>query len=134
MLGPSCLGDFLYVLCPRCDNEYLSLEVKYKKVRSGFEALRNQPGAFPPGSVAWPEANGLIPWAITDNGDTCFWRVVGTPAHWPVVVIDGRAPESETFAMTASEFVYGVLSGALRCRIFPQDWPPKRPRHRPVAV
>lgn len=43
----------------------------------------------------FPEQGGLLPFLVTDNGDTGFWITRAKPEKWPILLKDARAPEFE---------------------------------------
>lgn len=54
---------------------------------------------------------GLIPWATTRASDIFFWQVTGGPVDaWPVVASMEDAEELDRYEMTATEFLYQVLT------------------------
>jgi hypothetical protein len=76
----------------------------------------------------------LVPWAVTDNGDVCFWD--GDPARdpnrWTVVVNEGRGPQWERYAGDASSFLADVLARRHTVEVFPPDFPSPRPTFEPA--
>lgn len=120
--GTGCFDDFIWVLNPFSEQKHLNLLEQVRLARRAYESLRDefhepQPFQF------FPEKAGLLPFAITDNGDYLNWRTEGMPDQWCVVVSAGREPEYEVFDCSASKFLEGVLSGSLACKIFPADFP-----------
>ena len=48
--------------------------------------------------VFFPEPSGMLPFAVTDNGDYLYWKTSGDPDSWDVVVAAAREPQYETFS------------------------------------
>jgi hypothetical protein len=79
---------------------------------SGLYELRLSLGAFLPYPL-FPEAGGLLPVAITDNGDTIHWLTNGPPDEWTIVVQDSRAPECEAYDMAFTDFLARWIAGLI---------------------
>lgn len=124
--GPGAFDDFLWLLAPGAEERHLDL-VEQASVR--LEALRSLAAG---GEVVPYDVDGgeLLPWAVTDNGDVCFWRCSPRhdPERWGVVVNEARGPAWEPFDLTATGFLVAVLSGRERVRAFPSDVPSAQPR------
>ncbi|NHA00289.1 hypothetical protein G5V59_09735 [Nocardioides sp. W3-2-3] len=75
------------------------------------------------------ESAEILPWAISDNGDVCYWvrRPESPPDLWTVVVNDNGGPDWEPFDGTATEFLAAVFTRRLRSEIFPDDFPGEDP-------
>lgn len=127
--GTGCFDDFIWLLNPFSEQRHLNLLVQAKLARGAHESLLNefhepQPYAF------FPEEAGLLPFAITDNGDYLNWETKGPSETWRVVVSAGREPKYEVFDCSASEFLGGLFGRLLTCRIFPTDFPSDNPSFR----
>ncbi|WP_154663724.1 SMI1/KNR4 family protein [Saccharomonospora iraqiensis] len=120
--GEGSFDDFITVLHPS-GNEHIDLATVNSEVIWSLRSLEEADEAIPYG-IADGQA-GITPWAVSDNGDLCFWvrDPVDVPASWKVVVKEGRSPIWEYFDGSATEFLYSVLSGLHRSSIFPQDFP-----------
>jgi hypothetical protein len=71
----------------------------------------------------------LVPWAITDNGDVCYWVTSSSedPDRWVTAINEARGPRWSTFDLSASELLLAVLSGSLHVDLFPDDFPSPSP-------
>ena len=78
------------------------------------------------------EEGGIFSFAQTDNGDFLFWETAGAPNKWRIIVNEGRGPEWEIFDLSMTEFIAGILTGQLKCTIFPEDFPPRSPKFEPI--
>ncbi|HEU0131006.1 MAG TPA: hypothetical protein VFQ85_08455 [Mycobacteriales bacterium] len=124
--GPGTFDEFLWVLQPSAANPNLDLE-RQRTVR--IDALREVAASGEP--VPYP-VDTLLPWAVTDNGDVCYWLTSGTAdaGTWPVVVNGARGPEWVSFTGSATAFLAAVLAGELVVAVFPDDFPSERPEYR----
>jgi hypothetical protein len=120
--GPGSFDGFLWVLQPCGSNKNLDL-VGQASVR--LQSLRELAalGETVPYDIGVGDS-GILPWAITDNGDVCYWAVTSAePGLWQVTINDARSAEWREYPTSATEFLTGVLSSRLSCPIFPDDFP-----------
>jgi hypothetical protein len=110
--GDRCWNDFAYILNP-LSNEYEGW------VSRILEAERADRDAFPEHYLfpLHPEAEGLFPWATTDNGDVLFW--VRKHSRWPTLIKGARAPEFEVDFSPCEIILYHIAAGTTRSRMFP---------------
>jgi hypothetical protein len=111
-------GDFLHVLSPFSDNPHLNLMKKGPVILAADRTSRETFPAYYPLPL-YPEAGGLFPWAVTDNGDTLYWITAARAGDWPTVIKGPRAPEIEVNYMPPHLLVCHFLSGTLRSNILP---------------
>jgi hypothetical protein len=121
--GTGKLADFLLPLNPFSKNPHLNLIQQVPRRLGALRELKQQGGDRACPYPLFPESGGLLPWGITDNGDVLYWRTEGRPDHWGTVVNESRGPEFEQFDEPMTDFVAGVLSKRIVCRIFPEDFP-----------
>lgn len=69
----------------------------------------------------YPEADGLLPWGTTDNGDQLFWLATGSPNEWSVIINEVRSSIFEHFACSMTEFLYGLIISEIQSEIIPHD-------------
>lgn len=114
--GTGAIGDFLWVLTPTTANRFLNLFDSGNAMLAGYRELRaNWPGDFP--FAAYPEENGLLPWAVTDNGDELFWLTEGEdPDQWPTI-ISTRGMPLEEHRLPAGDLLAGLIAGRIRSNI-----------------
>lgn len=134
--GTGAICDFLYVLTPAAASPHLNLLVRGAVVLHALREYRSDSariGVSVPYS-AFPSLGGLLPWGITDNGDTCFWRTGDAdPNRWTVVVNDGRGSMWDRFGGTMSEFLEALLTRGYVSEILTDDeFPPKTKSFRPA--
>ena len=128
-LGTGRIDDFLWVFNPFSDNTHLNLVEQIAPQLENLRVLEKEFNERLPYAL-FPDPGGLLPFASTDNGDVLFWRTVGTPNHWTVVVNEARAPEYEEFASNMTDFLFNILTRTTVCKTFPEDFPGDDPRFR----
>ncbi|MEZ0389858.1 MAG: hypothetical protein ACAI34_22455 [Verrucomicrobium sp.] len=115
--GQCCFGDQIDLLSPFTRKAGLHLVTDGRRMLSAFaksveglEGFSVFPFAIEPG--------GLLPWAITTEGATLFFVMVGTPNHWPTMILMERGQDFEVkFHRTPAILLYQFLSGTLRSAI-----------------
>jgi hypothetical protein len=130
LYGSSAIDNFIWILEPASRNEHLDLLRQMTLQLQALRQLRDQ-GETIPYDIESTDGH-LIPWAITDNGDVCYWlRTPSAPPEmWTVLVDEARGPFWEHFSGSASEFLAAVLSGRFQSNIFPDDFPSEAPTFR----
>lgn len=120
--GEGMFDDFLWVLQPST-NEYVDLIQQQAACLRALQVLV-EGGESIPYSVD-PDRAELMPFALTDNGDVCYWVTSSSSDvdDWTIAVNEARAPEWDAFPMTTSKFLHGVLVGSIRPSAFPDDFP-----------
>jgi hypothetical protein len=116
LYGASRWRDFLQVLSPFDDAAGLvqigMQELEADRItRSSFKHYY----PFP----LFPEPNGLLPWAITDNGDVFYFITAHKPDDWPTLIKGPRAPEFEVSFLPPALLVHHFAVGSLRSTILP---------------
>jgi len=131
--GPGSFDDFIWILLPMTSNQNLDL-VRQKSAR--LDALRavRTGGEVVPFQVD-PDHETLIPWAITDNGDVCYWVVDRNnfPEQWTVAVNEARGQRWHEYSGSATAWLLAILSKSLHVDFFPDDFPSNQPIFRPPA-
>ena len=111
-------GHFLYLLNPFSGNEYLNL---FKQLEMTLGAERETRAEFPEfyPLPLYPEANGLLPLFITDNGDVGFWITYPQPEKWSILLKDARGPEFEVHFLSTAMLLYQFTGGRFQSIILP---------------
>jgi hypothetical protein len=65
----------------------------------------------------YPDADGLIPWGNSIDGDTIFWDTRGSPETWTVVVAEVKDKNFERFALSTTAFLAAVFNEELESDI-----------------
>jgi hypothetical protein len=125
--GVGRVDGFLSVFHPTSNNTYLRLKDQIARQLGALRTLREMGEEVP--YPLFPEPAGILPWAITDNGNVCHWRTgSANPDEWTVVVDNGRAPWWDEFPGSMTAFLSAVLSRRYQCSVFPIDFPSSSPR------
>ena len=72
----------------------------------------------------YPEAGGLYPFALSAQGDRLFWRTVGHPNDWPVVLSYTRDTATTEFPFGIGELLERFLRNELDEEAFPRHESP----------
>ena len=132
--GRGAIADFFYVLNPFDPNPFVNFMSQYPLILDGERELRSQfPESFT--EPLFPEPGGILPCAITDNGDQVFWRTGSEPDSWTIAVLASRGDHYADYPFSITEFLLAWLSHDLIVTQFPNDeeWIPVF-RSRPLAV
>jgi hypothetical protein len=119
--GTGSWKDFLLVLNPFASNRYLNL---FEQTQRQLDAERVIRAAWPsevPFAI-YPEPGGLLPWAMTDNGNRLYWLTQGHPDDWPTVIYESRGPRHDRHQVSCCEFLRRWVAGQLRVSVFPEDF------------
>ena len=128
--GTGCIDGFLWVFNPVAGNQYVNLHDCLDSESEAFAYSKDRGFAYRP-LEPFPERPGLIPCAATDNGDALYWIVQGEPNTWSVAVGAARGPSFEVFELSLVPFLCALLSGTIRCSVFPEGFPSDAPRFEP---
>lgn len=125
LYGPATFDSFISVFAPNAARPALDLATQ---AGDQLWAMREVAAAWGldeiPFDLDTSLKGELLPWAITVNGDLCFLvRRGATAEEWSVAVYESRGPDWFHFEGTATQFLYGVLSGDVVCPIFVPDLP-----------
>ena len=119
--GSGRICKFMWIFNPVSKNENLNLEDQIKLQLDVLSELQEYGEVLP--FKLYPEAGGLLPFGVTDNGDVLFWQTIGQPRDWQVIVNEARSPEWAIYHMSMSEFLFKILQKELICDIFPTSFP-----------
>lgn len=130
--GVGCINDFLWVLNPFTQNSNLNLIEKGKKIREAYIISKN---AFPEDFIhdVFPSIDGLLPCAITDNGDEIFWLTSNVVDEWNIIVYESRSSGYYEYNMGLAEFLYKILTKDIKCSAFPDDFPGDKYKFREIS-
>ncbi|KOP78419.1 hypothetical protein AMS59_11160 [Lysinibacillus sp. FJAT-14745] len=118
--GAGGVGGFLWIYSPFTCDENLNFFIRSKEENDAYFTSKQEfPEDFP--RSLFPEENGLLPFAGTDNGDVLNWITSNDPENWSILVYDGRSGVSYEYKCSLVEFLYGVFSGNITCHLFPDD-------------
>lgn len=115
----------MWVFNPFSQRRYVNLSTQVRTQLNAIEDLDGKP--YP----LYPKSGGLLPWGLTDNGNALYWLTVGDPGAWPVVINESRGPEFEQHNTSLTEFLVGVITGAIVSELFPGDFLDRKITFRP---
>jgi hypothetical protein len=129
--GTGTFSEFIWVLNPFSSNPNLNLIEQSTRQLGALRELREQFGEWSPFDLH-PTPGGLLPVAITDNGDVVHWLTDGKADEWTIVVNEGRSPEYEQFDCGIAGFLERLAAGSLTSEIFPDLSPAAVRQFRPI--
>ena len=116
LFGASTWCDFLHVLSPF--DFRLNLQARGKEILDVMRECRKEfPSHYP--LPLFPERGGLLPWAITDNGDTLYFITQCSPDDWPTLIRGPRSPEFEVSFLSPTLLIHHFALGLLQSTILP---------------
>lgn len=123
--GSGRIADFIVIFNPFSKNEDVNFFEQYKIILEDFNYLIESDKDYYNYQL-YPKDNGLIPLGVTDNGDYLFWVVNSRDNSelWTVAVIAARSPEVEYFDGGLTYFLEGLLNNKIKCKSFPDKFPP----------
>ncbi|MBO1580110.1 hypothetical protein [Bacillus sp. XF8] len=68
----------------------------------------------------YPENNGILPWAYTENGDELYWKIL--KGKWSIVVFASRYSDIYEYDMEMTKFLYKLFSKEIVCDAFSNDF------------
>jgi hypothetical protein len=118
VFGSGIIGRFVTVLNPFSSRPGLNLIVQSKLQLAALSVLRDNFSEPNPYKL-YPANGGLLPVAITDNGDVVHWLTTEDVTGWTMVVNEARSPDFQHFACNLTTFLAGILNKSITCRAFP---------------
>lgn len=118
--GSGTIDHFLSVLNPFSSRPALNLLEQSKRQLEALRELHDDFDEKNPFEL-YPTLGGLLPVAITDNGDVIHWLTSGNAPEWTVVVNEARSPDYEQFECDLTTFLERVLNKSVTCRAFPSS-------------
>lgn len=120
-------GDFdtvVFLYNPFCRSLYTMFKRTLYEIMvdlQGIRYLKTQGDAESFPYAVYPDPGGVFPWARTSNGDQLFWLTTGEPSQWTIVLNESHSRLFEHFSCTTTEFLYGIMTGALHSEIISRD-------------
>lgn len=126
LYGTGLVDQFLAVYNPASRNDYLNLLWQREAALSVLsEKVLRSPDMYP--MTCFPEPEGFLPFAGTDNGDTLYWVTRGKPADWTVAVMGPRNPKVFRYEGGMVDFLIAILRREVHCSVFPSGFPDPPP-------
>lgn len=102
------------------------IEPLWKRVSKRLTELRiareKRPKSVPV-ALYW-EPGGILPWGRTTNGTDLCWKVRGELVDdWTVIALRTASNRMESFDVSMTVFLRGVVDGAIECSLLPVGFP-----------
>ena len=108
--GGGYIGNFLYVRTPFTNNRYANFLFQLQEFQSLLTTDFDPRLPYP----FFPKPDGLLPFAMTSNGDTLFWVTKGKPAEWTLLSLEARGPEYMEYNECVVDLITDLLEGRLK--------------------
>ncbi|WP_413757469.1 hypothetical protein [Streptomyces sp. MMBL 11-3] len=128
--GTGCFDEFLWIFAEGAERENLDIAFRTAEAREIFRG-KKMPLLREALSGLGCTPEELIQWGVTDNGDSLLWIPVGNPDDWSTVVLQAGQLDFSIFSKSSTGLIFDLLSGSLRLRIFPEDFPSPHPEFSP---
>lgn len=122
--GTGAIDNFIWVHDPLEDVEEYFNTINMK-LWAYSETKRDYPEYYC--HDVFPEKGGLLPVAVTDNGDEIYWITHGKPDFWSIVVYESRSEEHFEYNGSLIDFLYDLVTMKIKCSVFPEDFPSRVP-------
>jgi hypothetical protein len=120
--GYGTFGEFLHLWSPFFTPCPMAVQA-----RGTLDADRELTMAAPGEAVPfplYPDAEGALPWANTDNGDVVYWLTRRAPDAWPVAIWNARGgPEYDNVDGGAAALLLRWMAGEQFSRLLRPDPP-----------
>lgn len=124
--GTGAIEGFLWVLNPFAQNENLNLISQSAARLDAQRQFSAETGLAVPYPLH-PDARGLFPWGVTDNGDVLYWVFDDCSIDCAIVVCDGRASRWREYKLSTCQFLAALVARDLVIDVFPEDFPSCQP-------
>jgi hypothetical protein len=109
----------LFVPAPGPGLRHVDLEragVEFEQLQDLFEDdVMGRPDDLDPGSR-------LLPWASTGTGLTFYWQVSPATDPYPIRVSDRNGDVWERYDLLTTDFLVGIVQGAVRSELLDESW------------
>ncbi|MCG8419786.1 MAG: SMI1/KNR4 family protein [Proteobacteria bacterium] len=121
--GTGCVSMYVWILNPFSKNENLNLIYQIGSQSALFREMKDELGEEGCPYRVYPDEGGLVPFAISDNGDTLFWLADSQdPQDWPVVVNQTRSSIYEVHEQNMTSFLLKLVTGEIKSEIFLSEY------------
>jgi hypothetical protein len=121
--GSGLLANFIRVFNPFSASEYLALIPCVRAICETRRKLKQSEGDKEVPYDVYPDFPGILPWGNDENGNTLYWLTKGRASEWPTVVGEGRGRRWQEFTLPTTSFLAKILTGEVKCDIWPQSFP-----------
>lgn len=119
--GPGAFNGFLWILQPSYENVNLDIVEVDRRSKTALARLNEEQTVGYLKGVS-TQISRLTAWAITDNGDVCYWTDdISNGEGYVILVNEDRAPRWCSFRGSFGSFLCDVLTDRFDCSVFPDD-------------
>jgi len=118
--GTGSINGFIVVLNPFSSNKFANLLERGQLELEAYATLKTEFPQYYTHDV-YPASDGLLPFAITDNGDVFYWQTLRAPEYWRVIAYEARGPEYYIFNGPMTDFISALLTQSIECRFLPRN-------------
>lgn len=129
--GLGSIDGFVWLLSPFTHNVHLNLFCEIKRCASAFQEFKKLTSSEIPYELYPLSPRGLVPWAITDNGDVLYW--IRDADREYLVGQQSRVAEWAEWRMSITEFLVGLVDRSICVPFFPDDFPSENPSFAPAT-
>jgi hypothetical protein len=120
--GAGSFDDFLWLLQPSSVNPNLDITYQTVQARDALEVLAETETLEFLSRHNVPVGD-LVVWAVSDNGDICYWYARDHGETYAVLVNEARGPAWFHYEGSVTTFLHRLLIREIACPIFPDDFP-----------
>ena len=131
--GIGTINSFLVVLAPQSSIQHVDLLKRGRSELEAYKASKMESPKYYHDDV-YPTPGGILPFAVTDNGEVLYWRTVGGPEQWTVTIYESRGPEKFDFNGNMTEFLAAILTGEIECDVLPRGFSKSPPAFEPIKL
>ncbi|MFD8811223.1 SMI1/KNR4 family protein [Streptomyces sp. NPDC059627] len=116
--GPGGFDPFLTLLVPGVANPAGELRrslARWQQVDADYQGKDKKITPFP----HFPHPGGLIPWGNSGHGEVYYWRTVGKPDDWPVLVVPAIGQDFYGYQGGIVAFIHDLLTDRLDIPFLP---------------
>lgn len=118
--GSGCIDHFIWVFTPSTPNNHLCLQERAPLESSSIHELKDDDPTSIPFDI-YPGRNGFLPWAVSDDSDLFLMSPAGKKQK--IAVVPRHSISSECFNCDFRTFVHDLLTGSIRIKSLPRDFP-----------
>ncbi|NDK26003.1 SMI1/KNR4 family protein [Streptomyces sp. TR1341] len=116
--GPGGFDPFFTLLVPGVANPAVEIRrnlARWQKVDEDYRGRSKKVTPFP----HFPHPGGLIPWGNSEHGEIYYWRTVGKPDEWPVLVAPAVGQDFYEYQGGITDFLRDLFTDRLDIPFLP---------------
>lgn len=118
--GAYPLADFIWILSPYEENEFLNLQKKNEVAIKAFTMMKNEIDDLNQYKL-FSDYEGLYLFGLTENGDELYWYISNGTIATGIYVFESRSYKLEKFNCTFKDFIIGLTNRSIDVSFFPAD-------------